>query len=107
MFKRLLSPSLARSFFLFGPRSTGKSTLLASPLPDPAALWIDLLDPDLEATLSRSPGRFSLMLDKELKTTKRPWVVIDEVQKVPALLSVVHRQIFDKKFRFALTGSSA
>lgn len=107
MFQRLLRPSLARSFFLFGPRSTGKSTLLRSLLPATEALWIDLLHPRLERSLSGDPGRLADTLDHELATLKRPWVVIDEIQKVPALLSVVHRHIFEKKFRFAMTGSSA
>ena len=108
MFKRLLDPSLSRSFFLFGPRSTGKSTLLEGLLPESQALWLDLLDPDLERTLAQSPGRLTAILDQEAgKEKPRPWVVIDEIQKIPDLLSVVHKQIQKRRFRFALTGSSA
>ena len=107
MFNRLIKLPLSRSFFLFGPRSTGKSTLLKERLPESEALWIDLLDPDLERNLSQSPSRLTALLKQEATTHKRPWVVIDEVQKVPDLLSVVHAQLQTKQFRFALTGSSA
>jgi predicted AAA+ superfamily ATPase len=107
MFNRLLHPSLTRSFFLFGPRSTGKSTLLKTLLPESEALWIDLLNPDLERELSQSPSKLIAILDHEFQHGKRKWVVIDEVQKVPELLSVVHQFIQKKKFLFALTGSSA
>jgi predicted AAA+ superfamily ATPase len=93
MFNRLLHPSLTRSFFLFGPRSTGKSTLLKTLLPESEALWIDLLNPDLERELSQSPSKLIAILDHEFQHGKRKWVVIDEVQKVPELLSVVHQFI--------------
>lgn len=106
MFHRILSPSLRRSFFLFGPRSTGKSTLLETLLPESRALWINLLDPKVERPLARNPGVLSELLDHELAGPKRQWVVIDEVQKVPELLSLVHLYIQKKKFLFALTGSS-
>ncbi len=107
MFKRLLQPSLQRSFFLFGPRSTGKSTLLRELLPESRALWLDLLDPELERRLGRSPNRLTAILDQERSTTGRKWVVIDEVQKIPELLSIVQQQISARRFHFALTGSSA
>jgi predicted AAA+ superfamily ATPase len=108
MFNRLLKPSLTRSFFLFGPRSTGKSTLLKKLLPETKALWIDLLDPEIERELSQSPSKLIAILDQEFQNgKKRKWVVIDEVQKVPELLSIVHQFIQKKKFLFALTGSSA
>ncbi len=108
MFKREFSPPLSRSFFLFGPRSTGKSTLLKALLPESKAIWIDLLDPEVERAFSQSPSRLTAVLDQELSSPKkRAWVVIDEVQKVPELLSIVHQHIQRKHFRFALTGSSA
>jgi len=71
MIKRLLNPSLTRSFFLFGPRSTGKSTLLQRILPETKALWIDLLDPDLEQNLSRSPSRLTAILKQEMSRTNK------------------------------------
>ncbi len=107
MFKRLVRPPLTRSFFLFGPRSTGKSTLLRELLPESQALWLDLLDPDLERDLSRSPSTLTALLRQESASRRRPWVVIDEVQRVPQLLSVAQQFIQRGEFRFALTGSSA
>lgn len=44
-----------RSFFLFGPRATGKSTWLKQVLPD--ALHLDLLDASLYLELTRDPHR--------------------------------------------------
>ena len=108
MFKRLFQPPLSRSFFLFGPRSVGKSTLLQEILPERKALWFDLLDPDLEKSFSQSPAKLKAILDQKASQSKKPtWVVIDEIQKVPALLNEVHRLIEEKKIRFLLTGSSA
>ncbi len=107
MFKRLIHLSLTRSFFLFGARSTGKSTLLRELLPETKALWIDLLDPDLERTLSQSPSKLSALLEFEKKHQNRTWVVIDEIQKVPELLSIVQQFLHQKQIRFAMTGSSA
>jgi predicted AAA+ superfamily ATPase len=91
------------SYFLFGPRGTGKSTLIRSLHPD--ALWLDLLQPHLERTLLSRPEALLEMINAEpLKKT----VVIDEVQKVPALLNLVH-MIIEKKegYQFVLTGSSS
>ena len=108
MFKRLLKPSIARSFFLFGPRATGKSTLLHQLLPETDALWVDLLDPDTESSLSRRPSQLTAILRRELESKRpRKWVVIDEVQKIPELLSIAQQFIQRKEFLFALTGSSA
>jgi len=91
-----------RSFFLFGPRGTGKSTWLHQVLPD--AFRIDLLDASLFLELSRDPHRLEALIGK------RPagaWVVLDEIQKVPALLDEVHRLMELRRWRFALCGSSA
>ncbi len=107
MFNRLLNPPLTRSFFLFGPRSTGKSTLLRKILPESEALWVDLLDVDMEKSLAQSPGRLAALLTQECATKQRKWVVIDEIQKIPELLSVVQQFIQKKQFLFAMTGSSA
>lgn len=66
-------------------------------------LWIDLLDQRLEFQLSSDPDA---LLD--LWAAKKPqWVVIDEIQKIPRLLEVVHRAIERYRIHFALTGSSA
>lgn len=105
MFHRLSKPLKSNSFFLFGARGTGKSTFLKEFFSKENALWIDLLDPLEEDIFARDP--------EELKrrvltlTNKKAWVVIDEVQKVPKLLNVVHQLIEGSEIRFALTGSSA
>lgn len=91
-----------RSFFLFGPRGTGKSTWLRHVLPD--ALYLDLLDASLYLELFRDPHRL------EAITGSRPdgdWIVLDEIQKIPALLDEVHRLMESRRWRFALCGSSA
>ena len=92
-----------RSCFLFGPRGTGKSTWLRRRLPD--ALYLDLLDPALHRRLSARPERLrELMAGAPGKDT----VVIDEVQRIPELLTVVHAVLEEPAPpRFVLTGSSA
>ena len=90
------------SFFLFGPRGTGKSTWLRRHFPD--ALWLDLLDPDLSRRLMANPRLLREMLDAHPHTQD---VVLDEVQRVPDVLTVVHQLIEERRARFVLTGSSA
>lgn len=92
-----------QSFFLFGPIGTGKSTWLKNRYPE--ALWIDLLELDQLRLFSAFPERL-----KEIVAAAPHCkiVVIDEVQKVPDILSVVHSIIEEKKgIQFVLTGSSA
>lgn len=92
-----------RSFFLFGPRGTGKSLWAGKAFPD--ALTLDLLRPDLFREYSARPER---LRDLVLGNPDKRHVVIDEVQKVPELLSVVHGLMEEKKgLTFILTGSSA
>lgn len=92
-----------QSFFLFGPRGTGKSTWLRQTLPD--ALVVDLLQPDVARELTARPER---LRDLVRGAPRRSTVVIDEVQRVPELLQVVHAilESTDRR-RFVLTGSSA
>lgn len=91
------------SFFLFGPRGTGKSTWLESRFKD--ALWVNLLEPDVHRRFAARPERLVDLLNG---SPDQKTIVIDEVQKVPELLTVVHQFIEKKKgFRFILTGSSA
>ena len=85
-----------------GPRGTGKSTLLKSWFPE--ALWFDLLDQGELYRLLRSPGAFAQAVEAQPKDR---WIVIDEIQKAPALLDEVHRLIEKDGRRFALSGSSA
>lgn len=102
-FKRLIGRPLeaGRSFFLFGPRGTGKTTWLKRRLPD--ALFINLLRSEFFNPLSAEPGRVRTLIPPRY----RNWVVIDEVQRVPELLNEVHDLIESCGLRFILTGSSA
>lgn len=103
MYKRLLSPSLASSFFLFGARGTGKSTFLEEFFRSTETTWIDLLDADQENLFSNNPTALRDLVAKD----RFEWVVIDEIQKSPKLLDEVHRLIEKGDTKFALTGSSA
>ena len=103
MFLRLYSRP-KRSFFLFGPRGTGKTTWLHEQFP--GALRFDLLRTSEFLRLSGSPDIFR----KEVESLpSKSWVVVDEVQRLPTLLNEVHSIMADTRNRylFALTGSSA
>ena len=89
-----------RSLFLFGPRQTGKSTLVRHQLP--GARLINLLESDTYLSLQRAPQRL-----REWCTTRGELVVIDEIQKLPQLLDEIQLLIEERKQRFLLTGSSA
>jgi predicted AAA+ superfamily ATPase len=94
-----------QSFFLFGPRGTGKTTLLRQRLPD--ALVINLLQPEVHRELLARPERLREIL---LGEPGRRDVVIDEIQRAPELLHVVHdvlERSAPRPPRFILTGSSA
>lgn len=92
-----------QSFFLFGPRGTGKSWWIRQRFPD--ALCLDLLDPEVFRIYSAKPERLRAWIEGQ---AKKEVIVIDEVQKIPALLDVVHQLMEEKKgWRFILTGSSA
>lgn len=93
----------SQSFFLFGPRGSGKSTWLREQF-KADAYWIDLLNHRIEFELSKDPDS---LLDRWKADGRKPWIVVDEVQKIPSLLDVVHRGIEEHRIRFALTGSSA
>lgn len=106
MFRRSITLNNNYSFFLFGPRGVGKTTLLKTLFPPQNTQYYDLLDFGLEEKLVAQPGRFSQMIDS-LGADIR-WVIIDEVQRLPWVLNEVHRQIEKNKQRFfCLTGSSA
>ena len=98
---RFLRPA-DRSFFLFGPRGTGKTTWLRQTFPD--ALVVDLLKPVDFRTLSARPER----LAERVLGFPGEVVVLDEVQRAPELLNVVHDLMESGPARrFVLTGSSA
>ncbi len=96
----VLSCLQQRSLFLFGPRQTGKTSLVHKTLGDFRVY--DLLDSDIYLTLSREPKR----LEQELRPNEKI-LIIDEIQKLPFLLDEVHRIIEKHKVNFLLTGSSA
>lgn len=103
MYTRCLRPG-KDSFFLFGPRGTGKSTWIKQNFAEPHYPTYDLLDTKEALRLSKQP---SFLYDELERLGKGTWVVIDEVQKVPQLLDEVHRLIENQKLRFVLSGSSA
>lgn len=105
MFVRSIKLSKENSFFLFGARATGKSTLLKERLDPAKTLVIDLLKEEEFLRYATSVGALEQVIDALPPTIE--WVVIDEIQKLPKLLDEVHRQIFAKRCQFALTGSSA
>ncbi|MBX3168601.1 MAG: ATP-binding protein [Candidatus Eremiobacteraeota bacterium] len=94
----------AGHFFLFGPRGTGKSTWLRQAFP--AALWLDLLSSEHMRRFSAHPERLREVC-REVPVGGT--VVLDEVQRIPDLLSIVHQLIEDPhiQVRFVLTGSSS
>lgn len=99
---RVFSPPNG-SYFLFGPRGTGKSTWLKNRYPD--CDYIDLLLPDTFRTYAVNPEMLKKRLDAKTDVST---VIIDEIQKVPELLSVVHAIIEERReIQFVLTGSSA
>ncbi|MBI4802138.1 MAG: ATP-binding protein [Elusimicrobia bacterium] len=92
-----------RSFFLFGPRGTGKSTWTRAAYKE--ALYIDLLAPEVFRAYSARPERLRHTVEGN---SGRTAIIVDEVQKVPALLPVIHSLIEEKReVTFILTGSSA
>ena len=91
-----------KSLFLLGPRQTGKTTFLEENYPE--AIFYSLLKNDIYFTLQKDPSQ----LRRELELAKKPeLIIIDEIQKIPALLDEVHYLIEKKKHHFILTGSSA
>ena len=103
MFHRIANLIKSNSFFLFGARGVGKSTLLSNHFAAHEVLLLDFLDTELYAQLQARPDR----LREIVAQGNKEWIVIDEVQKVPAILDEVHALIETKKYKFALTGSSA
>jgi len=106
MFEREINPTKSKSYFLFGPRQTGKSTFVKSVLTD-KDLYIDLLPQRNFLNYAKNPGSVREEILAHLKRYEDPLCVIDEIQKLPALLNEVHELIESKGVRFILTGSSA
>jgi predicted AAA+ superfamily ATPase len=95
-----------RSHFLFGPRATGKSFLIKKQLSE-TAIVLNLLRTDLAMRLTAEPYLLEGLILSQMQEKPTPYVVIDEIQKVPLLLDEVHRLIEEHKWKFLLTGSSA
>lgn len=101
MYTRLFKSPKDKSFFLFGPRGTGKTTWVKTQFL--GAVFVDLLEAELFNDLLANPQRLEKLIPYDFKD----WIVIDEIQKIPELLDEVHRLIEKKKYKFILTGSSA
>jgi predicted AAA+ superfamily ATPase len=101
MIPRLLKPP-SQSFFLLGPRGSGKSTWLRSEFPE--AHVFDLLSEEIYQRLLAAPHLFA---DELRGIPADKWVIVDEVQRLPWLLNEVHRFQEEKRLRFVLCGSSA
>ncbi len=99
----ILDKKPSRSFFLWGARQTGKSSLLKALYPH--AFFIDLLNTEKYIRYRKNPA----LLRQELSSPqfKKSLIIIDEIQKVPELLNEVHWLIENKKLVFGLCGSSA
>ncbi|MGD0465268.1 MAG: ATP-binding protein [Gammaproteobacteria bacterium] len=103
MYSRLLHLPLqeSRSFFLFGPRGTGKTSWIKNQIH--GAIYLDLLKSETYLLLQADPGRLENLIPPKFSGL----IVLDEVQKIPALLNEVHRLIESFNYKFVLTGSSA
>ncbi|RKY30877.1 MAG: ATP-binding protein [Candidatus Omnitrophota bacterium] len=101
MYSRLIEAPKDKSFFLFGPRGTGKTTWVKTNFK--SGLYLDLLEAELFNDLLANPQRLENLIPKNFGD----WVIIDEVQRIPELLNEIHRLIEKYKYKFILTGSSA
>ena len=103
MYKRILYKPIeyGYSFFLLGPRGTGKTNWVRNML-DNAHVYINLLNANTFRTLDANPSR----IGEYLPTNKATWIFIDEVQRVPEMLNDVH-YLIEEGYRFVLTVSSA
>jgi uncharacterized protein len=111
MFKRLMTPPVGtHSFFLFGPRQTGKTTLIESFLSRGAPHFsVNLLNLETYLKYSRDPALFRQEIEHWIKQNSKGVVFVDEIQKLPLLLDQIHALIesFKGRLTFIMTGSSA
>ena len=104
MIRRIPHLNARNSFFLFGARGTGKSTLIEQKYHSKKTLWIDLLLYEKEERFSHNPDELIFILNKN----KYQRVVIDEIQKVPKLLDIIQKIMRERPgIQFIMTGSSA
>ncbi|MEK7203150.1 MAG: ATP-binding protein [Patescibacteria group bacterium] len=102
MYSRFINFPETKSFFLFGPRGTGKTTWIKTAFPK--AVYLDLLEAELFNNLLANPQRLKNFIPENFKNN---WIIIDEVQRIPELLNEIHRLIEKYKYKFILTGSNA
>ena len=103
MIPRIQKLNQSHSFFLFGSRGTGKSTLLRNLFQGTDVLWIDFLTED-EDRFRRHPDELISILEHD----KYSKVIVDEIQKVPKFLDIIHKCMeSNKKIQFIMTGSSS
>ena len=106
MYSRIIKTTKTKSWFLFGPRQTGKSTFVRALLTK-KDLYIDLLPQRVFLDYAKQPGRLREVILAHAKMHEKFVCAIDEIQKIPSLLDEVHALIESHKMRFILTGSSA
>jgi len=103
---RIIKLPKDQNFFLFGARAVGKSTLLRHYFSTNESLWINLLGAEEESRFSRHPEEL-VIIARSLPPEKK-YIIIDEIQKIPKLLDIVHQLIEEKlPIYFIMTGSSA
>ncbi|OVE76826.1 hypothetical protein BVX98_04610 [bacterium F11] len=106
MINRMISLPSSTSFFLFGPRQTGKSTLVHSRFRQ--KIWeVNLLLSESFYRYAKEPGLFRLEALHQIEKNRVRSIFIDEVQRLPQLLNEVHYLIQNTRCQFILTGSSA
>jgi len=104
MYRRIfeIETRLDEAMFLFGARQVGKSTLLQERFKD--AIYFDLLIPNIRKRFKRNPELFKETLETKPKGTL---VIVDEIQKVPELLDIVHWLMVNRGIHFILSSSSS
>ena len=105
MYQRLIRFPKTNSFFLFGPRGSGKTTWIKEQFKNKKIIFFNFLDENLLKDLAHS----SLFLEEQISALPQPpdWIILDEIQRAPNVLNWVHQMIEEKKWKFVLTGSSA
>jgi uncharacterized protein len=106
MLHRKIKLPKTQSFFLFGPRQTGKTTLIENHFTK--NIWqVNLLFSEIFLAYSKNPAQFRQEAIYKIEKEKVKYIFIDEVQRIPELLNEVHYLIEKYKCQFILTGSSA
>jgi len=103
----MLSLPKGRSFFLFGPRQTGKTTLLKQLFKPEESIYYDFLKTDECARLRMKPAIFGEEVLS--RTSNKKYVIVDEVQLIPEILNEIHylMESSENSPTFIITGSSA